>query len=235
MHPVHTPFSRSKIKGFTLVEILVAMAIGVAVIAAVAQTFVVVSRIIYKNQVVDKALTNTRLIQEHLTRELSGAISQTEKTPYIRPEVSGTGTPFSYADPHTGGTVTYTYYPTLTYRVPVGSVAFVQGATSSGQKSIVINQTGDVLVEAGDYLVMDTTGASGIGTSSTGKSLKITDISGLIGAAGNLTLSLDPSIGEAQVNAGTTAANVPNNNSLTIQRERRYDVVAGSNGLHELR
>ena len=43
---------RAKTKGFTLAEIMIASTIGLVVLAAIAQTFVVTFRIIHKNQVI---------------------------------------------------------------------------------------------------------------------------------------------------------------------------------------
>ena len=213
--------------GFTLAEIMIAMTIGLVVLGAVAQTFVVTFRIIHKNQVITKALTNTRLVQEHLTHELSTAISKTSLPNPTRPVMSGTAASFSYADPHTGTTVSYDYFPQITYRVPIGSVATPAGATSSSSTSIVITQQGDMLVEAGDYLI--------INDPNSGNLLKITAVSGLVGAAGNLTLSLDQSIATAQTAQGTALKDLTTRTTLTLQRQRRYDVVLGSDGLYELR
>ncbi len=218
---------RAKTKGFTLAEIMIASTIGLVVLAAIAQTFVVTFRIIHKNQVITKALTNTRLVQEHLTHELSTAISKTSLPNPTRPVMSGTSASFSYADPHTGTTISYDYFPQITYRVPIGSVATPAGATSSSSTSIVITQQGDMLVEAGDYLIVN--------DPNSGSLLKITAVSGLVGAAGNLTLSLDQSIATAQAAQGTTLKDLTTSTTLTIQRQRRYDVVLGSDGLYELR
>ncbi|MCS6273210.1 MAG: prepilin-type N-terminal cleavage/methylation domain-containing protein [Opitutus sp.] len=218
---------RAKTKGFTLAEIMIASTIGLVVLAAIAQTFVVTFRIIHKNQVITKALTNTRLVQEHLTHELSTAISKTSLPNPTRPVMSGTAASFSYADPHTGTTVSYDYFPQITYRVPIGSVATPAGDTSSSSTSIVITQQGDMLVEAGDYLIVN--------DPNSGSLLKITAVSGLVGAAGNLTLSLDQSIATAQAAQGTTLKDLTTSTTLTIQRQRRYDVVLGSDGLYELR
>ena len=237
---------RAKTKGFTLAEIMIASTIGLVVLAAVAQTFVVTFRIIHKNQVITKALTNTRLVQEHLTHELSTAINKSSLPNPIRTVTWGTNkAAFSYADPHTGTTETYDYYPKLTYRVPIGSVATPAEATPSSRTSIVITQQGDMLVEVGDYLIVnDPNSGCALDTSSTrddttdpnnNQGLKIIGVSGLVGAAGNLTLTLDKSFATAQTAQGTAPKDLTTSTTVTIQRERRYEVVLGSDELYELR
>ncbi|OYV03676.1 MAG: hypothetical protein CFE26_20895, partial [Verrucomicrobiales bacterium VVV1] len=71
-------------RAFTLVEVLIGLTIGLAVLGVVASTIVMMLRMVHKNQQIDSATTTTRLVQEHLNREMSIAISQS--TPVeIRP------------------------------------------------------------------------------------------------------------------------------------------------------
>jgi type II secretory pathway pseudopilin PulG len=198
--------------GFTLVETMVGMTVGVLVLAAIASILVMAARFAYRNKEIDGAVANTRLVQEHINGELSIAISQT-KPVVIRPEFSDASstTPKRYAQ--------------MSYRVPVGSFPSVSTAIQaddlSATSSIDLSCSADTTPWAGDYLMMD---APNLGTGvvietvddpapGTERIVKLT----LAATLGNSTTDTSP----ADIEVGTLA---------TIQRKRRYLTVAPADG-----
>jgi len=125
-------------RAFTLVEILIGLTIGLAVLGAVASTIVMMLRMVHENQQIDSATTTTRLVQEHLGREMSVAISRI--TPVeIRPTFtnsSGT-TPARYAQ--------------INYRVPLGSFGSVLTTTSRTLSTIVVDLPTNFASKVSDY------------------------------------------------------------------------------------
>ena len=194
--------TRSK-KGFTLVEILVASSIGLAVLGAVAATFVLTARLIFKNQQISDAVSNSRLVQEHLKSEFSVAISQTTPT-NIRP---------TFSDDSTG--LSPTRHGCVTYRVAVGSFATVNANTACTSNTITIACPADVVPQIGDYLLMD--------TPNLGTGIRITDAPG---TAGTITVTLASTLyagsssADQAKNVGATA-----NSLVVIHRERKYLTV----------
>jgi prepilin-type N-terminal cleavage/methylation domain-containing protein len=188
-------------RGFTLVEILVAMSIGVALLGAVAVLFVTTARLIYKNQQIDAASTNTRLVQEHIYRELSSAISQKNPTP-IGP------TPI--------GTLSATnLYEGFTYRVPIGSYATVAANAQSTATSLTITCPADVIPKTGDFLLMD--------EPDLGRGIQIT---GAPGTSGLITVTLATSLNAAsQGKFQTNNVGAVTGKLVRIQRERKYTTV----------
>ena len=66
----------SRRHGFTLVEVMVSATLGALVLAAAASIIVMTTRTVYKNTMVDDAVTSTRKVQEHLNKEISVSVSQ---------------------------------------------------------------------------------------------------------------------------------------------------------------
>ena len=185
-------------RGFTLVEILVGMSIGLAVMGAIAAIFVVSARLIFKNQQIDEAITNTRFVQEHLNNEMSVAISQITPVP-IRPHFtnpSGT-TPVRYA--------------CVTYRVPIGSFATVATTATSGSTTLSIVCPSDVVPQTGDYLLMD--------EPDLGDGILIDNAPG---TSGTFTVTLQTTLAAKSLTSDSAVAG----KLVRIQRERKYETVA---------
>ena len=182
--------------GFTLTEILVAMSIGLVVLGAVVQTVVVIGRLVHKNQVVTHAVSDTRLVQAHLNRELAVAKSQTINTPYVRPR---------YGGPSPTQEDGLTYNSELTYRVPIGSFARVVSAAGN---SITLDCAVDLKPQAGDFIE--------ISAPSLGRNCRIVSVNDTRSpnTAGNVTLTIDKTVNEAQENPPTTAPSTKDNRSF---------------------
>jgi hypothetical protein len=191
--------ARKKVRAFTLVEIITAATVGGLVLAAVASILVVSLRLVTKNQQIDVAITNTRLVQEHINGEMAIAISQTSPV-MIRPTFSSPSstTPVRYA--------------VMTYRVPIGSYATVLSTTVNTSTSITIVCPSDVTPKAGDYFLMD--------SPNLGSGIRITGVSG----SGNVTLTLGSTI-LAGIVAGETPVDAIAGKLVRIQRERKYETI----------
>ena len=195
-------------RGFTLVEVLIGLTVGMLLLAAVASVLVLTARLAYKNKEIDAAASATRLVQEHINSELSIAISQT-KPIVIRPEFADgiASTPKRYAE--------------MSYRVAVGSFSSVAYTADKSGSTIALTCPADIVPKVGDYLMMD---APNLGTG-----IRITGVDDgrTPGAAGTVTLSLEKSLAD-----GTTGTpmNAEGGKLATIQRQRKYVAPAPENG-----
>jgi type II secretory pathway pseudopilin PulG len=142
-------FPRSRVRGFTMVELMISSTIGLALLAAIGAIVLMSLRIVHKNQQLDAATTATRLVQEHLNREMSIAISQLEPIE-IRPSFSGAS-----ATPPVR-------YSQIDYRVPIGSFGTVVSNTAKNLSVISVNFPASFASrvadypKVGDYFLMDT-------------------------------------------------------------------------------
>ena len=170
--------TRSLARGFTIVELLISATIGAAVLGAVASIVVMSLRMVHKNQQIDSATTTTRLVQEHLNREMSIAISQLEPIE-IRPSFSG------------ASATAPVRYSQIDYRVPIGSFGTVVSNTAKDLSVISVNFPASFASrvadypKVGDYFLMDSPNLR------TG--IRITEITPA-DSLGDLTLTLATSI-----------------------------------------
>jgi len=98
--------------GFTLVEVLVALALSLLVVGAVLALTLVALSLYRKNRLIADSAAATRMVQEYINKELSMAVSQNKPIP-IYP---------TYSDPAPSGPARF---GTLIYRVPRGAPATV--------------------------------------------------------------------------------------------------------------
>jgi len=200
--PAATPASGqagSKRPGFTLVELLVAMAVGLLVLAAVASVLVTSLRMVNKNQQIDGAIGATRLVQEHINGEMAVAISM--KSPLIRPL------------PSSPSPTTPTRYAVLTYRVPIGSYGTLQSDTPNTNNTLTVVCPSDVTPKVGDFCLMDSPNLD--------SGIQITGVSG----SGTLTLSLASTIAAGTDISDTSGSTVKAGSLVRIQRQRQYATV----------
>ena len=127
-------------RGFTLVEILATLAVAGLLLAAIATIVVMSSKVIRKNMLADEAVTATRLVQEHLNKEISMAVAD---PPSLAPQYSGPSA------------TTPVRYSRLTYRFNIGPFGKVRDATSRSSTSLVLSLPAGLNPTAGDYLMMD--------------------------------------------------------------------------------
>lgn len=199
---------RSAAAGFTLVETLIGLTVGMLVLAAIASILVMSARLAYKNKEIDSAAGSTRLVQEHINSELSIAISQIK--PYvIRPE---------FSDP---STTTPTRYATMAYRVAVGSFASVAANADKTSSTILLDCPADMKPEAGDYLMLDTPNLG------TGIQIDAVEDNRLEGSSGTVTLTLSKALADGTIG---TAEDAVAGKLATIQRQRKYVVPAAASG-----
>jgi len=199
---------------FTLVEILIATTVGTLVLAAVGSMLVVSARLTHKNQQIGDASATTRIVQEHVNRELSLAISQTSPV-QIRP---------TFTNPN--GTVSPIRYATMSYRVPIGTFATVISDTANTSNTVAINCPADLIPKAGDYFLMD--------SPNLGAGIRITAVSPE-NSSGNVTVTLASTLAAGTVDDPVGALA---NKLVRLQRERKYETVAPSpstNPVTELR
>ena len=202
-------------RAFTLVEVIISLGLGMLMMGAVAIIVVTTTLTIRKIGMVDEAATTTGKVQEHINKELSAAVYQTGATP-ISP---------IYSDP--SGTAPQRY-GCITYRTRIGSVATVAAATSQGSTSITLNCPADIIIEPGDYLLMDNpllgvvtvSGSTTINTPGA-KIIAVADTRS-VGSAGNVTVSLSGSIAN---NTIPPLGDVTLPALVTIQREHQYSTV----------
>ncbi len=201
-------------RAFTLVEVLIGMSIGLLIMGAVCAIVVMSARTITKITMLDDATTNTRKLQEHINKELSAAISQTEPIRIVP----------AFTDLNSAGRA-----GCITYRTQIGSFATVPSVTASGSSSITLFCPSDVTIKVGDYLMIDSpnlgTGAV-VSAVSDGRSS---------GADGNVTITLTTTIAVATTTA--VKSDVAVGTLATIQRSRKYATVVRSDNtaLSELR
>ncbi len=199
--------------GFTLVELMVSATLGALVLAAAASIIVMTTRTVYKNTMVDDAVSTTRKVQEHLNKEISVSVSQS--TPIkIQPVFSNPSstTPVRYA--------------TITYRVTIGSFSTVYTATDKSSSSIVLNSPADVQPAIGDYLMIDSPLLGSAGPPIVGGALiTAVDDHRSSGSAGTITLTLADSIDNSTY--GTSHIDIDAGTIASIQRERKYETVDG--------
>ena len=180
-----------------MVELMISSTIGLALLAAIGAIVLMSLRIVHKNQQLDSATTATRLVQEHLNREMSIAISQIEPIE-IRPSFSGAS-----ATPPVR-------YSQIDYRVPIGSFGTVVADTVKTLSVISVNFPASFASrvadypKVGDYFLMDTPNLlSGV---------RITAISPA-DSLGDLTITLASSIEDA------TAPPPPGEINKTLRRK----------------
>jgi len=216
-------------RGFTLVEMMIAVAVGTVVLGAVAAMIVMTMRVVKKNQEIDSAISATRVVQEHLNRELSVAVSQTSPIE-IRPVFSD---PSSAVPPR---------FATVTYRVNLGSYGKVVADTHRRETAITVlfpvtftSRPAD-FPKAGDFFLMD--------SPNLGTGIRITAVNPP-DSLGNLTLTLASSIYLGTVTAERisnidaagwiSGADAFVGKLVRIQRERSYTAVASADRVTELR
>lgn len=190
--------------GFTLVELLFAMVIGVLVITAALSITFITLRIIAKNNALNKAVTQSRTIQEHINKELSVAVFDPIKG--IRPTFSDAGG----LDPRYR-------YGTINYRVQSNFARLAANADKSAS-SLSILCPPDVRPEAGDYLMMD--------QPPVGNTFRIVSVSDTRapGASGTVTVSFAGSIQSAlpTLAPGKTHPDPEAGTIVSFQRERSF-------------
>jgi hypothetical protein len=207
MSTLNTKFAQRQFhqsaRGFTLAEIIVGMAIGVALMAAVAGLFVVTSRLVYKNQQIDAGITTTRQVQERLYSELAIAINQINPV-VIRPRFT-----------ESSGTIP-ARYAVLTYRVPIGSYSKVAIAAPSTSRTLTVTFPADVKPKAGDYLLMD--------EPNLGAGILIESVSN---PTGTITVTLATTLNESSL-AADKLRNIgaAKDKFVRIHRERKFATVA---------
>jgi hypothetical protein len=211
-------------RAFTLVEIMFSLTVGMLVLSAAASLLILMARTNYKNTLVVDSSTGTRLVQEHLNRHLSTAISQ-----FTPP--NGTATVAIspvYTDP---STTTPVRFAQITYRYAVGGYCISQ-PTASTASSITLTCSAETQPRRGDYLLMDN---PNIGT---GILIEGVSDSRTAGTAGSVTLSFpSTTIGTATLAAGGTVGAVESGGIATIHRQGAYMTttpVAGENTVNLL-
>ncbi len=208
MTPARRPLPRKSAPrrpgAFTLVEVLIAATVGTLVLAAVGSMLVVAARLTHKNQQIGDAAATTRLVQEHVNRELSLAISQTSPV-QIRPAFTGPN-----------GSTSPIRYATMSYRVPIGTFATVLADTAATGNTVAINCPADLIPQAGDYFLMD--------SPNLGSGIRITAVSPE-NSSGNVTVTLASTLAAGTVDdpVGALAGKL-----VRLQRERKYETVAPS-------
>ena len=203
-------------RAFTLVEVMIAMAVGMLVMAGVLSVMVVTAKMSLKTVRLEQATVETRSVQETLNNELSIAISRTvnkdnpSDPKNIRPR-------FSYPS----GSTAPIRYRRMDYRISLGAPASVPTNTSQTSTSLTINCPAAVIPVAGDLLMMD--------TPDLGSGIRITAVSDsrTSGASGTVTLTLGQTLAEGTVG---TLQNVASGARVEIHRERALEAVAASTG-----
>jgi prepilin-type N-terminal cleavage/methylation domain-containing protein len=200
-----------KARGFTLVEIMTAAAVAGLVLAAVASVLVVSLRLFGKNRQIDDAITNTRLVQEHLNAQMAIAVSQKQGSLTIRP---------SFSDP---STTTPVRYAVMMYRVPIGSFGTVVSDTSSSSSSISVTCPADVVPEVGDYFMMD---SPNLGLGILINSVTMTPVGGAsTDSTAAITLATTLAAG---TDASSTVVDALAGKLVHFQRPRKYETVPAS-------
>ncbi len=189
-------------RAFTLVEVMIGMSIGLLVMGAVCMIIVMSARTVTKITMLDDATSNTRKLQEHINKELSAAVSQTEPIRIVP----------TYSDLNSAGRA-----GCITYRTQIGSFASVPAITYASSSDITLACPSDVNVKVGDYLMIDD---PNLGSGAV--VLHVSDTRSA-GTSGNVTITLATTIGGATTVANKT--NVAANTLATIQRPRKYATV----------
>ncbi len=211
------PFGLRRVRraaAFTLVEVLIAATVGTLVLAAVGSMLVVAARLTHKNQQIGDAAATTRIVQEHVNRELSLAISQTSPV-QIRP---------TFSNPN--GSTSPIRYATMSYRVPIGTFATVIADTVNTSNTVAINCPADLIPQVGDYFLMD--------SPNLGAGIRITAVSPE-NSSGNVTVTLASTLAAGTVDDPVGALA---NKLVRLQRERKYETVTpapSTNPVTELR
>ncbi|MCX6939024.1 MAG: prepilin-type N-terminal cleavage/methylation domain-containing protein [Verrucomicrobia bacterium] len=203
-------------RAFTLVEVMIAMAVGMLVMAGVLSVMVVTAKMSLKTVRLEQATVETRSVQETLNNELSIAISRTvnKNNPSdpknIRPR-------FSYPS----GTTAPIRYRRMEYRISLGAPASVPTNTSHTSSTLTIDCPAAVIPVAGDLLMMD--------TPDLGSGIRITAVSDsrTSGASGAVTLTLGQTLAAGTIG---TIQNAASGARVEIHRERALEAVAASAG-----
>lgn len=135
-NPTSTP--QPQPKGFTLVEVMIAVALTVLVIGAVAAVTLMVMKTVRKTELADAALTNSRQVQEHLTRELSTAVATPNELRF--------DFPLAYANAGR--------YSRLDYRVVIGNQARVMANALRGDSTLRLACPNDLNIQVGDIVML---------------------------------------------------------------------------------
>lgn len=204
--PLRSVFGRHRPRGFTLTEVIFAASISVAVLAVLASITIIFARVSYKNAMLADGTAETRRVQEHLGKELSAAVTQSnssDPTASIRPEFSipSSTTPVRYAR--------------MTYRTAIGAYATAEGTTLSGNSTITLKCPADLQPQAGDWIVIE---APNLGK---GRQIVSFSDSRSPGSSGSVTFSLASSIAAGDVKPDTVAI---------IQRESAYETTTPASG-----
>ena len=201
--------------GFSLVEVMIASTLAVIITAAVMAVVLMSLRTVRKTQMLAAADQTTRLVQDHISRQLSIAVSRDNMVPKMgfQPELSDGGSPRRYAR--------------LIYRVPLGQPVRVDADTLQTSKELVLRCPSDVVPEVGDLVMLTRPLTDG---------LRIAAVSDPGPTAGlrNVTVTFATTL-EAGMK-GTPAKVEAETSYLPIYRARKYEVtVPNAAGLCELR
>ena len=153
--PQRTRQWMARLRGMTLAELMISIAIGMMVVAALASLSILAVRTVQRNQMADLAESGTRKVQETLNREFSLAVIDAQK-PITRPRP--TFDP-AYLDPAPPPGSPTTYYSRVDYRVSAGPYPQVLTTQStsdlSGHTYLDVICAPEMVPKIGFYLLCD--------------------------------------------------------------------------------
>lgn len=185
-------------RGFTLIEIMVALTIGLVFLAVLVSFIAISMRMVYKNVSLQDATTSTRMVQEYLSREISQAVSVPD---FYTESVAGSN---KFAE--------------IRYRVLVGPTGKVVADTLRSSNTIVLACPGDLAPKAGDFLMITTPNVGADGA----RIIQVDDPR-TPGLAGNVTVTLSDTI-NALTLAAAVHSDLEKDTNLAFQRERCFRV-----------